>query len=350
MLNTRTSHTKLAIIVMVIIICLLIMFLIDTARMSGALDTDYAVSRVNVGGQLEFEKTTSIPPELLERLDGVKQCCRMGIFPQCRKAWLTIDSDLYLWNYDDGEDLAFYDGCQDVIISVCLLRPKLGMKFRYFLFHIPDYLGILPSAIEYLLALATPTNLVILGVNYDYSTSPDGSYCNGLLNVLPIPLYLISTNNNYITCMEGTSNGRYGSIFGQYFCRLFMGNREGNLLEFTYKAVPTLDESLNAHSPGTLDCCGITNRTASSLDFFLPTILANGFRSVGAITQIAVDSRRKLLWTLSENSHLAVYQYDVPGTKVAPNFLSKLSSLTQSDLAYRASSVIQTRDRSYFQK
>ncbi|VUZ51015.1 unnamed protein product, partial [Hymenolepis diminuta] len=127
----------------------------DTARMSGALDTDYAVSHVNVGGQLEFEKTTSIPSELLERLDGVKQCCRMGIFPQCRKAWLTIDSDFYLWNYDDGEDLAFYDGCQDVIISVCLLRPKLG---------------ILPSAIEYLLALATPTNLVILGVNYDYST------------------------------------------------------------------------------------------------------------------------------------------------------------------------------------
>ncbi|VUZ51016.1 unnamed protein product, partial [Hymenolepis diminuta] len=128
-----------------------------------------------------------------------------------------------------------------------------------------------------------------------------------------------------------------------------MGNREGNLLEFTYKAVPTLDEDLNAHFPGTLDCCGITNRTASSLDFFLPTILANGFRSVGAITQIAVDSRRMLLWTLSENSHLAVYQYDIPGTKIAPNFLSKLSSLTQSDLAYRASSVLQTRDRSYFQ-
>nr|CDS29450.1 nuclear pore complex protein nup155 [Hymenolepis microstoma] len=295
----------------------------DNAQMSGAMDIDYAVSRVNVGGELEFEKTTSIPPELLERLAGVKQCCRMGIFAQCRKAWLTIDSDLYLWNYDDGEDLAFYDGCQDIIISVCLLRPKPG---------------VLPSAIEYLLALATPTNLVILGVNYDYSTSPDGYFCNGLINVLPIPLYLISTNNYYITCLEGTSNGR-----------LFMGNREGNLLEFTYKAVSTLDESLSAHDPGSLECCGITNHTASSLDFFLPTILTNGFRSAGAITRIAVDSRRKLLWTLSENSHLAVYQYDVPGTKTAPNFLSKLSSLSQSDLAYRASSVLQTRDRSHFQ-
>lgn len=99
--------------------------------MGGVLDTDYAVSRVNVGGQLEFEKTTPIPPELLERLGGVKQFCRMGVFPQCLKAWLTVDSEFYIWNLEDGEDLAFYDGCQDVIISVCLLRPKPGALFIF---------------------------------------------------------------------------------------------------------------------------------------------------------------------------------------------------------------------------
>ncbi|KAM7533061.1 hypothetical protein Aperf_G00000120173 [Anoplocephala perfoliata] len=296
----------------------------DHALMSGALDNDYVVSRVNVGGQLEIEKTTAIPPELLERLGGVKQCCRMGVFPQCLKAWLTVDSEFYIWNFEDGEDLAFYDGCQDVIVSVCLLRPK------------PE---VLPSAIEYLLALATPSNLVVLGVNYDYSTSKDGYYCNGVLSVLPTPLYIIPSDNNYITCMEGTSNGR-----------LFMGNRDGNLLEFIYKPVPTLDENLVVHTPGSLGCCSITNHTASPLSFLLPTILTAGFRSTGAITQIAVDSRRRLLWTLSENSHLAVYQYDVPGTKTAANFLSSLSSLTSSELAYRASSVLQSRDRSHFSK
>lgn len=129
-----------------------------------------------------------------------------------------------------------------------------------------------------------------------------------------------------------------------------MGNRDGNLLEFVYKPVPTLDENLIAHTPGSLECCSIVNHTASSLGFFLPTILATGFRSTGAIVQIAVDSRRKLLWTLSENSHLTVYQYDVLGSKTAANFLSKLSSLTSSDLAYRASSVLQSRDRSHFSK
>ncbi|KAL5971321.1 hypothetical protein TSMEX_000942 [Taenia solium] len=311
----------------------------DIPTVSGILDTDYAISRVNVGGRLEFEKTTAIPPELLERLGSVKQCCRMGIFPQCRKAWLTVDTEFFLWNFEDGEDLAFYDGCQDVIVSVCLLRPKLG---------------VLPSAIEYLLTLATPSNLIILGVTYDYTTSQNNYYYSGLFTVLPTPLYSTSTESYYITCMESTSNGR-----------LFMGDREGNLLECVYKPIPTLNDNISGHTSGPNGFCTITNHTASSLNYFLPTILTSGFRSSGmlysrsillnlllsgAIVRISVDSRRGFLWTLSAYSHLTVYQYDIPGTKTAANYLSKLASLTASDLAYRAASVVRSVDRSHFSK
>uniref|UniRef100_A0A5K3FHU6 Nucleoporin_N domain-containing protein n=2 Tax=Mesocestoides corti TaxID=53468 RepID=A0A5K3FHU6_MESCO len=296
----------------------------DFASVSGVLDTDYAFPRINVGGQLEFEKTTPIPPELFERLGRVKQCCRMGVFPQCRKAWLTVDSEFFTWNFEDGEDLAFYDGCQDVIISVCLFRPKLG---------------ILPAAIEYLLVLATPGSLVVLGVTYDFTISQDGYCSSGLLNVLPTPLYWLSTNNNYVTCIEGTSNGR-----------LFMGNREGNLLEFTYGPIPSLDNNLSDLNLSPSDNCSLVNHTASSLNFILPTILTSGFRPSGAITQISVDSRRGLLWTLTENSHLAVYQYDVAGVKATTNYLTKLASLTGSDVSSRASSVVKSIDRSNFSK
>ncbi|VDM32661.1 unnamed protein product [Hydatigera taeniaeformis] len=296
----------------------------DIPTVSGILDTDYAISQVNVGGQLEFEKTTAIPPELLERLSGVKQCCRMGIFPQCRKAWLTVDAEFFLWNFEDGEDLAFYDGCQDVIISVSLLRSKPGF---------------LPSTIEYLLALATPSNLIILGVTYDYTTSQCSYYYNGIFNVLPTPLYLVSTEHYYITCMESTSNGR-----------LFMGDREGNLLECIYKPIQALNDSMSGQALAPNGMCSITNHTASSLNYFLPTILTNGFRSSGAITRISVDSRRGLLWTLSANSHLTVYQYDIPGTKTDTNYLSKIASLTASDLAHRAASIVRSVDRSQFSR
>ena len=39
------------------------------------------------------------------------QCnCSMGVFPEVERAWLTIDSDIYVWKYEDGGDLAYYDG------------------------------------------------------------------------------------------------------------------------------------------------------------------------------------------------------------------------------------------------
>ena len=34
----------------------------------------------------------------------------MGVFPEVERAWLTIDSDIYVWKYEDGGDLAYYDG------------------------------------------------------------------------------------------------------------------------------------------------------------------------------------------------------------------------------------------------
>ena len=28
--------------------------------------------------------------------------CRMGLFPFIQRAWLSIDSDIYVWTYEDG--------------------------------------------------------------------------------------------------------------------------------------------------------------------------------------------------------------------------------------------------------
>ena len=31
------------------------------------------------------------------------QCsCYMGLFPEIGRAWLSIDSDVFIWNYEDG--------------------------------------------------------------------------------------------------------------------------------------------------------------------------------------------------------------------------------------------------------
>ena len=43
------------------------------------------------------------------------------------RSWLTIDSDIYLWRYEDGGDLAFFDGLADTILNVALVTPKPGI-------------------------------------------------------------------------------------------------------------------------------------------------------------------------------------------------------------------------------
>ncbi|VDN09461.1 unnamed protein product [Dibothriocephalus latus] len=268
----------------------------NVAGVSGFSDFDYTVSNLHVGGELEFEKCTALPPELLEKFAGLRQCCCMGVFPNCGKAWLTVDNEFFIWNFDDGEDLAFYDG------------------------------WILPPQIEYLLCLATSQELLLLGVTYDYSTSTDDRVCPGVLQVLPTPLYRLPSENHYITCMECTSDGR-----------LFLGDAKGDLLELTYESIPGLELGVELPSSGP---CSLRNHSSSSLSFLLPSIFTVGFRPSGALTQIAVDSSRGLLYTLSANSNLAVYQYADPHGKSSPGSLTKLASLSGSDLTSRVASVV----------
>ena len=55
------------------------------------------------------------------------QCnCIIGIFPEIGRAWLTVDSDIFVWNYSEGDDLAYFDGLAETILSVALVLPKGG--------------------------------------------------------------------------------------------------------------------------------------------------------------------------------------------------------------------------------
>ena len=75
--------------------------------------------------------------------------CSMGLFPEISRAWLTIDSIVYIWNYEDGCDLAYFDGLNQVLLCVGLVTPKEG---------------VFQPHIQYLLVLATAVEVVLLGV------------------------------------------------------------------------------------------------------------------------------------------------------------------------------------------
>lgn len=59
----------------------------------------------------------------------MQQNCEMGIFPEIKRAWVSIDSNLYLWAYDNGTDVAYYDALNETILNVGLIKPKEGIFF-----------------------------------------------------------------------------------------------------------------------------------------------------------------------------------------------------------------------------
>ena len=80
------------------------------------------------------------------------QCnCTMGLLPEINRAWLVIDSNIYVWNYENGRDLAYFDGLNEVILSAGLVLPKTG---------------VFQDHIQFLLCLATAVEIVILGVSF----------------------------------------------------------------------------------------------------------------------------------------------------------------------------------------
>ena len=80
------------------------------------------------------------------------QCnCIMGLLPEINRAWLVIDSNIYLWNYENGRDLAYFDGLNEVILSAGLVLPRTG---------------VFQDHIQFLLCLATAVEIVILGVSF----------------------------------------------------------------------------------------------------------------------------------------------------------------------------------------
>lgn len=77
------------------------------------------------------------------------QChCLMGVFPEISRVWLAIDSNIYVWAFEHGSDVAYFDGLGETIVSVGLVKPKPGV-FQNF--------------VKYLLVLTTTVEIVVLG-------------------------------------------------------------------------------------------------------------------------------------------------------------------------------------------
>ncbi|KAK4468078.1 hypothetical protein MN116_008251 [Schistosoma mekongi] len=288
---------------------------------SGTRELDYPISNDCLSHELEVTKSFPLPSELVEKFSNMQTNCLMGVFTLCNKVWITIDNEIFMWNLEDGEDLAYYDGLGDSIISVSLIVPSPG---------------ILPEHIRFLLCLATPAEIWLLGMMYSTTSSTHTlgiqSSCP-ILEVMPDPLYCLPTENNYISCIEGTSNGR-----------IFLGTREGFLLEMTYSSISNWDGDSLQPPVGKTGPCTLVNHSVSAFSLLLPSIITSRFHNGDSIIQLAIDTVRHLLYSRTEDSYLVAYEF---ADKISGTF-SRLSALSASDLAYQASCIVRSVDKNQF--
>jgi nuclear pore complex protein Nup155 len=180
-----------------------------SATLSGLQEPDYpTMDGIGPTGTLLNQRSVMrkvpLPAELVEHFGHMQCNCMIGLFPELERAWLTIDSDIYVWRFSDGRDLAYFDGLADTILSVGLLEPKKGI-FR--------------PHITQLLCLTTSVEIVLLGVTFTMTDNEEE------MQLLPEPLFSLSTDATHMLCVKGTNSGR-----------VFMGGKDGCLYEFVYKA------------------------------------------------------------------------------------------------------------------
>uniref|UniRef100_A0A0K0DJP7 Nucleoporin_N domain-containing protein n=1 Tax=Angiostrongylus cantonensis TaxID=6313 RepID=A0A0K0DJP7_ANGCA len=77
-------------------------------------------------GRLEFvlKRRIPLPDELTYQIRNMRSQFSMGLFTEITRAWVVIDSDIFMWNYETNEDLAYFDALESVVLKIALVRVK----------------------------------------------------------------------------------------------------------------------------------------------------------------------------------------------------------------------------------
>ncbi|CAH1175574.1 unnamed protein product [Phaedon cochleariae] len=278
------------------------------STVSGLTDHDYPTlaaipSAMNSMTQIKCVSNIPLPTEIVDHFTHVQCHCMMGLFSEIGRAWLTVDSDIYVWTYEENTDLAYFDGINETILCVGLVKPKPGV------FH---------AFIKHLLILATSVDIVVLGVTF---TDKPGENSDEI-QLIPDPVFTIPTDGSTISVVTGAEDGR-----------IFFGTKEGSLFEICYQA----------ESGWFGKRCKKVNLSTSTLSFLVPSFLNAALNEDDGITQITIDDSRHILYTLTEKGTIEVCDLGEKG-----NSFSRIAKMSQNTLVNQAMNTVKTLDSQNF--
>ncbi|KAE9607519.1 hypothetical protein Lal_00026714 [Lupinus albus] len=247
----------------------------------------YSTSPKEWPPSVEVANTWELPPVLIERYNaaGGEGTAFCGIFPEIRRAWASVDNSLFLWRFDkwDGQ-CPEYSGEEQAICAVGLAKSKPG---------------VFVEAIQYLLVLATPVELTLVGVCC--SGGADGSDPFAEVSLLPLPEYTVPSDGVTMTCVASTDKGR-----------IFLAGRDSHIYEIIYSS-----------GSGWQKRCKKTCITAGLGSVISRWVIPNvfNFSAVDPIVGMVFDNERHILYARTEEMKLQAYvlgpNCDGPLKKVA---------------------------------
>jgi len=215
-----------------------------------------------------FRLRKMIPlPDILHHMYKSLECkCFMGLFPEVNRAWITVDNQLCLWNYESKEYTIWNDQDQ-IIVSVGIAPAK------------PN---VFSEDVKYVLVLATPVEIVLLAAWFE------GDIRQGQLHLEPTQITVPADNVNMVKIV-GTKHGR-----------IFMGGDDGCLYEFHYQP----DDGWFSKRVRKI------NHTQSYFGSFISYL--KGDKTV-LLSDVVIDESRNILYTLSSKGSIHVYDLGQDG-------------------------------------
>ncbi|KAK9277396.1 hypothetical protein L1049_006939 [Liquidambar formosana] len=249
---------------------------------------------------VEVVDTSELPSVLIDRYNeaGGEGTALCGIFPEIRRAWASVDNSLFLWRFDkwDGQ-CPEYSGEEQAICAVGLAKCKPG---------------IFVEAIQYLLVLATPVELILVGVCC--SGSGDGTDPYAEVSLQPLPEYTIPSDGVTMTCITCTDKGH-----------IFMAGRDGHIYEMHYTT-----------GSGWHKRCRKVCLTAGLGSVISRWVVPNVFKfgAVDPIVEMVVDNERHILYARTEEMKLQVFVLGSNGEGPLKKVAEERNLINQRDAHY----------------
>ncbi|KAH7382661.1 Non-repetitive/WGA-negative nucleoporin C-terminal-domain-containing protein [Phaeosphaeria sp. MPI-PUGE-AT-0046c] len=234
---------------------------------------EYEISSTPAWAPFQRLRSYRLPEDVFEQVDHTQMSTSMGLFAEINHAWVVVDNQVYLWDYTHpNPELVGFEEQPSNITCVKLVKPRPG---------------VFVATIEYLLVVATVTDVFLIAVECQ----------RGSEGVHSITLYRtgLTTSVRRINVTTIESSAKTGRIF-------FGDGGSEDVYELNYQQEDRWFSSK----------CSKTNHVSKAVG--LPALPFYGTAKQAGILQMIIDDTRSLLYTLSTNSTIKVYHIRAPAS------------------------------------